>query len=310
MSAKSRVDKADASASLRRQIKLLSRQLEEARNSKFNLPVGGRPRKGKGSYCRVIIPDSHGAHIDTDAAKAFLSDLETIDPAEVVWLGDHLDCGGFLAQHHTLGFVAEAEVTFEDDVAAANQFIDAVQSRSKHASHHYLEGNHEARMESWICTQTLRNHKDAQMLRSVFGPDILLNLQKRNIPYYTMGKFHMGLRVPGTIKLGKCFFTHGSSTAKHTASVMVDKFGGNIVFGHTHRAQTFIKRSVAEGDIGAWNPGCLCKVQRLWNKTNLTDWSHGYGLQCVEPDGSFLHINVPINDGRSRLLALMSRVGK
>jgi hypothetical protein len=29
-----------------------------------------------------------------------------IDPDEIIMLGDHLDCGGFLAQNQVLGFVA------------------------------------------------------------------------------------------------------------------------------------------------------------------------------------------------------------
>jgi hypothetical protein len=99
------------------------------------------------------------------------------------------------------------------------------------------------------------------------------------------------------------------STAKHAASVHLIKFGGNVVYGHTHRADSFVDRTVTEGVIGAWSPGCLCKLQPYWMHTNLTGWSHGYGLQLVAGDGSFLHINVPIIDGRSYLVQLTERIG-
>ncbi len=73
-------------------------------------------------------PDSHGCFIDGAALNAFLGDLEAIKPAEVIMLGDHLDCGGFLAQHQTIGFVAESDYSYAEDVAACNQFLDAIRS--------------------------------------------------------------------------------------------------------------------------------------------------------------------------------------
>jgi hypothetical protein len=58
------------------------------------------------------------------------------------------------------------------------------------------------------------------------------------------------------------------------------------------------------GDIRAWNPGCLCQLQPLWCHTRPTDWNHGYGVQSVLPSGEFLHINVPIIEGRSLLMPI------
>jgi hypothetical protein len=70
------------------------------------------------------------------------------------------------------------------------------------------------------------------------------------------------------------------------------QFAGNVVYGHTHRAQSETRRPVARGDIGAWNPGCLCQQQPLWQHTRPTDWTLGYGVQIVDSRGGFLHINV------------------
>lgn len=279
--------------------------LERSRGSAFQLAAGSKKRKNK-PFLRVIIPDSHGCHIDQDAASAFLTDLDMLKPAEVVMLGDHLDCGGFLAAHHTENFVAETDYTFEDDVAAANVFLDEVQKRVGKVPVHYISGNHERRVEKWILTQKLRNQSDAEYLLRLFGPATVLRLADRGIEYYSETDFHCGLVIRGTIKLGHCHFTHGSSTAKHAASAMVDKFGGNVVFGHTHRADAFVRRTVSQGAIGAWNPGCLCQLQPYYGLTNLSNWSHGYGLQIVQDDGSFLHINVPIVDGRSYMVPLVT----
>ena len=70
-------------------------------------------------------------------------------------MGDHLDCDGFLAQHHVWGFVAETEYTFEDDVAA-NVMLDSVQKICPKAKLTYLSGitNHEL--------SGLRNNRTSQ----------------------------------------------------------------------------------------------------------------------------------------------------
>ena len=292
---------------LEKQLDQAVKQLEQTRASRFKLSIG-KPRDTKGGqHCRVVVPDSHGCVIDKKAAGAFLRDLEIINPAEVVMLGDHLECGGFLAQHHTLGYVAQTKYTFADDVIAANQFLDQIQSKST-AHITYLEGNHERRIENWITTQTLKNAKDAEYLKEMFSVETVLHIKKRGIRLIEQGKFYDGLKLPATIKLGNCFFTHGVSTAQHAAAQHVKKFGGNIVYGHTHRADSYIIRQVKTGTIGAYCPGCLCDLQPLWQHTNPTDWSHGYGLQMVKSSGDFLHVNVPIIDGKSLLSPLVEEL--
>lgn len=261
-------------------------------------------------FCRVIIPDTHGSKIDKPAAEAFLNDLSSLAPREIVMLGDHLDCGGFLAQHHTMGYVAETDYAFEDDAREANHFLDEVQSRAPGAEIHYLEGNHERRIERWIVTQTLSNPKDAAYFRDRFSVGIVLNLEKRGVHWYRQGTFHMGLSIPATIRLGKCSFTHGTRAGANAANATLNDFGTNVVFGHTHRADSYTKRTVADGVIGAWNPGCLTVLQPMWRHTQITGWSHGYGLQLVRDSGEFLHINVPIIDGKSYLVPLTKRVSR
>ena len=263
-----------------------------------------------GSYLRVVIPDTHGSHVDPYAIGAFLKDLADIgkNVREVVWLGDHLDCGGWLAQHHTMGFVAETASTFRDDVDAANDLLDRVQSITPTAAHHYIEGNHEARLEKWCVTQSLRNSIDAEYLRSMCGFDVQLRLKERGFQVYRRSGNYCGSDHHGCIKLGHCYFTHGNSTAKHAAQAMLQKFGGNIVYGHTHREDEAIENTVAHGVSKAWCPGCLCKLQPLWMDTNPTNWNHGYGLQIVQASQAFLHINVPIINRISYLMPLVGRL--
>jgi UDP-2,3-diacylglucosamine pyrophosphatase LpxH len=283
--------------------RILSDTLTRAQRPVRAVPIAPASlRPSKSEFTRVIIPDSHGSAIDPAAAAAFLADLKTLAPREIVMLGDHVDCGGFLAQHHVLGYVAQTAYSYCDDLAAANKFLDEIQRAAPQATIHYIEGNHERRIETWCVTQTLRHEKDCEMLRLALAPEFRLHLAERGIRYYRLAEHYHGIRVTGAIRLGKCYFWHGVSTAKHAASVNLSQFSGNVVYGHTHREDSSSRRPVSIGDIRAWNPGCLSQLQPLWCHGRPTEWNHGYGLQSVLRSGEFMHINVPIIDGRSLLL--------
>lgn len=130
---------------LETEVEKVTESLQRTRKSKHKIPVQGKLRTSRGAFVRVFLPDTHGHSVDPAALKAFLTDLAYLNPRELFLMGDHLDCGGFLAQHHVLGFVAETENTFESDVASANSMLDAVQTICPKADIKYLEGNHEAR---------------------------------------------------------------------------------------------------------------------------------------------------------------------
>lgn len=281
--------------------------------SKKRFKIGKSPAKNRNpgkTHTRVIIPDSHGCYIDKEAAAAFLSDLELLAPSEIVMIGDHLDCGGFLAEHHTLGYVAQAEYTFTDDCIAANTFLDQIQAIAPTATIHYLAGNHERRLENWCTTASLRNAVDAAMLYSLFSATAVLHLKERGINYYDQGKFYDGCRIPSTIKLGKCYFTHGSKHGKKAADQMLARFNAPVVFGHVHKLLAASDRNVKDGELAAWCCGYLGQLQPLWRHADPTDWVQGYAFQVVREDGEFLHINCPIIEGKSYLVQLSERVGK
>lgn len=247
---------------------------------------------------RVIIPDSHGNHIDPGAAAAFLADLKVIDPDEIVFLGDHLDAGGTFNSHQRT-YTNEFTESYEADCEAANAFLDAVQAAAKNVKEiHYIEGNHEAHVERWAA-RNFQSHRDAEMFLERMGPAAALRLRERGIAYYRRSIFYQGLAIPGCIQLGKCFFVHGISHAKHADAVHLQRFGASVVFGHIHRSMGRVERTVTSGGHGAWCPGTLAKLQPLYKHTAPSDWSHGYAVQEVLKSGHFHHTNVPIFGDRT-----------
>ncbi len=285
-------------------------QLEQLAKAKWSLPAAPK-RVAGGSYIRIIVPDSHGCMAHKPSLAAFLSDLKQLGTnaiREIIMLGDHLECGGFLAQHHVANYVAQNEYTFEDDLNATNCFLDQLQDTCPVACIDFLEGNHERRMESWCVTQTLRHKADAKYLRSLFNPATKLNLATRHINLFEQGKFYDGLSIPATIRRGKCFFTHGIRAGKGSTAATLADFAGCVVHGHTHTAAGASGNTIHSGRIVAYCPGCLCELQPLWKHTQPTNWSHGYGVQFVNKGGEFTHLNVPIDGGVSFIGPLLKMV--
>lgn len=256
---------------------------------------------------RLIIPDSHGNHIDERARDAVVRDCKELRPEEIIFLGDHVDCGGVFSAHQR-SYTAEMTESYTDDCAAANTFLDMLQAASPNARGHYLEGNHEAHVERYLA-RNFESKKDADDLLADIGPQKKLRLKDRGIRYYRTTDCYNNLTVPGTIKLGKCFFTHGVSHSKNCAAVHLARFGANVVFGHVHRAQSVVERTVTSEGFGAWCPGTLAKLQPLYRHTAPTSWSHGYAIQLVnQSTGTFLHINIPIAGGQSLLMDLAGTI--
>lgn len=259
------------------------------------------------SKLRVIIPDSHGCYINKKAKNAFLKDLKTLDPEEIVMLGDHVDCSGFLSTHGLPGSMQDLDYTYDQDIAACNKFLDEVQKAAPSAKIWYIEGNHEARIERWAITTALGKRMEAEGLRRKVAPQYLLDMAGRGITYVRSTKHYQGISIPGTIRLGKCYFTHGISAAKYAAERHLDAFADNVVFGHVHRNQSAVSRKVATGTIGAWSPGCLAELQLPYMKTQPSGHSHGYAIQAISGSGNFQHIQAVIADGASCLGELAKR---
>lgn len=261
------------------------------------------------SKLRLIIPDSHGCYADEAAINAMLKDAKTLDPTEIVMLGDHVDCNGFLSTHGLPGALADCDYSYEEDIKAANKLLDRVAKAAPRARIHYIEGNHEHRVERWAIGQALAKRVDAEGLRRAVAPEYLLGLKGRGITYYRSHEHYQGINIPGTIRLGKCFFTHGIAAGKAAADRHVDAFAASVVFGHIHRTVASVTRKVSTGSIGAWSPGCLAKLQQLYAHSNPTGHTHGYAVQFVANSGTFQHVQVTIDDGVSLLGKLAKLAG-
>ena len=273
----------------REQAEATIKQMRQARAPAVR-PKHQRPKKG--DRVRLVLSDVHGSHMDPKAIGALLGDLDVFGSLvdEVVLNGDIVDCGGFLSAHHTLGYVAQIdENCWEDDVAAGGI-----------VQHHVAVGTPDR--------HRIANVDVGEQLGGQAAPGHPLDGElQRGLAW--RGDHHMGLGAPGVIRLGDCLYTHGELSNKHTASKMLDEYGMSVCFAHTHRADSYFKRPVMGGTIGAWNFGCLCVLQPRYQHSKPSGWTHGYGIQLVQEGGAFTTIHVPIVKGRSLAAPLFGRIG-
>lgn len=282
---------------LKKENALLRGKIERMSAAKPFKPVKIVKRSGKDDILRVIMPDSHGAYADPVAMSLFLDDLKKLQPDEIVMLGDHVDAGGFLAAHHTLGFVAQMAYTYEADILACNGHLDLIQKNAPKATINYISGNHEDRIERWCIGQALASAKDAAYLHRAFAPRYLLDLKGRGIEYFERSVTYDGLSIPGAIKRGKTIFVHdpGFTDPRRT----IARFGAPVVHGHNHQTSAIVTTTVGAGEVGVWSFGCLALKQQLYQHSRPSQHVHGYGIQLQARSGHFLTVSIPIIDGVS-----------
>jgi hypothetical protein len=261
----------------------------------------------KADRVRIVFGDMHGMRMERGAVDALLRDVKTIDPDEIVMMGDMLECGGWLAKHQIVGYVALSDFSYQEDVKAANWFLDALQQVAPHATITALEGNHEQRVERWAVDQSQAHGRDAVMLLELFGPKAVLRLEDRGIEYFERGTIYLSGHPPGWIKRGKMYFTHQLGRGKNAARDAVTRTAGNVTYAHTHRADVMPVRYPGHGMVTAFCPGALCELQPIWGHSEPTEWTWGYDLHILAKNEMFQHIHVPIQDNRSLGGAMVER---
>lgn len=272
-------------------------------NQKRTIRTNPRKKPRKEDWTRLIVPDVHGDSRDKEACAAMFDVVKSLTIDEIVIMGDLVDCGGFLAEHHTMGFIKETGYTYEGDLAEANAFLDELLNVCGNVQKvHYLEGNHEHRLEVWAVDKA-KNPTDAAWLYNQVSPVRTLDLDRRGIKFYKSDSTHNS-NVLGIMHLDGTYFMHGKGCAKHAAYNHAVAIGADAWYAHTHRRDSCTCRNVISGDFEVNNPGTLSILSPLYGHQHVNTWAHGFGLEFISRKGMKDRKSVWIKEGVAQLASI------
>lgn len=204
----------------------------------------------------IVLGDIHAPFHDRAAVALARAVAKKVKPFAIVSVGDIVDC--YSISRFTKR--PDRERRLVNELRAARAVADSFRAIAPLL---ITLGNHDARVADFIASQ-------APELEGLINlPEQLGFVPNEVTPYREMLKIH------------KCHFTHdvGFSGA-HAAAQSLAAFNGNLVFGHTHRANI-----VYSGDIRGERHVCM-NVGWLGNdsdidymhKARMKDWTKGVGL--------------------------------
>lgn len=164
------------------------------------------------------------------------------------------------------------------DYEVGNEILDRhqkiIRKKNPDAKFVLIEGNHEYRIERYI---------DANpQVEGLFEVEHGLKLKERGFEWvrnWTNGDMYT---------VGKANFVHGQYTSKYHASKMVDNYGDNIFYGHTHDVQSYARTSRGRNTTQVGQSlGCLCTYELSYIKKNPSNWQQAFGVFYFTKGGFF-----------------------
>ncbi len=229
----------------------------------------------------IILPDLQLPYEDRrtlKALEAYIADVQQSDDPFVGWLqmGDFLDFNEL--SRWVTGYEASIEGSVGRSFDAGNEFLDRHQALMEQSGKPYemviLQGNHDYR--------TVDFSKKEPRFKELVDYQKNLRFSERGIQYIKCWEKHDMFRK------GKAFFTHGNFLNKYHAFKMVDTYGVNIYYGHTHDIIEFPKNTWGKDKtIVGKSLGCLCKYNMPYMQTKPSNWQQAFSEFLFFPDGFF-----------------------
>ena len=218
----------------------------------------------------VVMSDEQVPFQDDRAIAVVHKYIRDVQPDVIIHNGDLLDFPGL-----TTKFARKQanRGTLRSELDTAIGILKTERLYAPKAKIIVLEGNHEDRVRVLV-------EERADGLEPLLAGELSLAR--------LLTAAELGVEVVGGYQNGTAYWehnglvvTHGSSSAKNAAEVMLNQ-EGSVVFGHTHHEALFA-RTNRDGPHKAWGFGCLCNVSgpntppRSGHST-VVNWQQGFGI--------------------------------
>ena len=225
----------------------------------------------------IVSSDHHVPFHNKKLMKGFMNLISDLQPklAGFYLIGDFMDINSL--SFHDIGRIKIKGINLKKEFEIGNSILNEFDERLGKVPKYYLYGNHEDR--------ALRHLKtvDGAKLGDLIHPTVQLNLKERGYQvkenwkedYFMLGNF---------LEL-----IHGQYLNIHVAKKHIDVFKSSVMFGHTHRKQTYI-----EGNMGGFNIGHMADENqaafsyqsRGMKKRHL----NGFAIVTIDKEG-FYYVN-------------------
>lgn len=207
----------------------------------------------------MVIPDMHFPYHDRAVWSCIKKVIRGEKPSTIVWIGDGFDF--FAASSFSKNPLRRQSL--RDEVREGQVEFDAV-VRLGCDRMIYCEGNHEHRLERYLCER-------APELYGMVSARGLVVRDWAGVEWVPYRKH---------VQVGKVLYSHdlgfaGVYAGRHTLQAA----GTNIVFGHTHRGGTVFEgthRGERRFSLNVGWGGGLDQVDYM-HKVKTKDWQHGFG---------------------------------
>jgi len=201
--------------------------------------------------------------------------LPVYKPDEIILGGDFMSCTSLSHWMENMALEMEGK-RYQKELDCAKREIKFLSERTGKIT--WLEGNH----ENWVLQYVSRY----PALQGMMSIDRNIDFKKYNVKWVPMNDLY---------RIGKhahLYFTHGMYINKYHAKTHMERLGCNIVYGHTHNAQTFQMNMRMQDPYMAYGIGCLCDMNQPYLKKRYPNWIHQFAI--VEYTDTMFNV-IPIN---------------
>ncbi len=234
----------------------------------------------KAKDIELCFGDLHIPFQDRGALSVMFEYADLFHPNIVTIMGDLLDCyqiSTFLKNP------IRGKRLFEE-IQEGKEFLYEVRDRYPEAKIILYRGNHEERIERYICDKAPQL---AELVESLLPEKLELN--KLNIEYITE-----------PFVIGKLWHLHGSERTgggynpEHILNVLIQYVEDHFVTFHYHRSQSKTFKRIGNR---YWNTNSVGYLATDLDYAKMNKWQQGFGIVEYEEDGSFTFHNKTILNG-------------
>lgn len=230
-------------------------------------------------HTTLVLPDVHVPYQNKTLLKKICRLANDIRVDHLILSGDFLDLSS-LSRHNRDSLKKLSDITYDQECDSGAALVRDLEEAAGRSKRSYLYGNHEDSFN-----RHLEERDNAKTGKGLQRPEELMRLREHKWEVHTNWK-------DDSIPVGDHLeIVHGQYCTVHAAKKHFDECEGSVMFGHTHRWQSFVTSK-----RGSYNIGWLGDPQSpgfsYAPRTQRMKWINGFAVVYTLDDGGFIPVPV------------------